>query len=109
MNYVPQAAAAKIRLQKTGAWLNTIGKDAYMLESSFSKRLSKFCRTALPGLDDDYEKNLLNSDGKSSCTLDVGTDGKVTGDGTALDSVGLIAGGMIFVNGYVWTYCIAFY
>ena len=54
VNYVPQASQAKMRLQKTGAWLNSIGKDAYMLEPSFAKRSSVVSSTPL--VYDDYER-----------------------------------------------------
>lgn len=41
VNYVPQAQSAKCRLQKTGAWMNTTGKSAYMVESDFAKRVDQ--------------------------------------------------------------------
>ena len=37
-NYSAQAHAAAYRLKKSGAWLNTIGKDAYGINSSFIYR-----------------------------------------------------------------------
>lgn len=41
VNYAPQAHATAYRLKKSGAWLSTIGKDAYGIDSSFFSRQSK--------------------------------------------------------------------
>jgi hypothetical protein len=41
VNYVGQSAALKNRLQRTGAWLASVGKSAYMLESDFQKRVNQ--------------------------------------------------------------------
>jgi hypothetical protein len=40
-NYSGQAHAAAYRLKKSGAWLNTIGKDAYGINSSYDYRLNQ--------------------------------------------------------------------
>ena len=40
VNYVAQSQALKTRLQKTGAWLQSVGKSAYMLEADFQKRVN---------------------------------------------------------------------
>ena len=45
-NYSAQAHAASYRLKKSGAWLNTVGKDAYGINPSYS-----------------YRKNQMASDG----------------------------------------------
>jgi hypothetical protein len=39
INYGPQAHALSYRLRKSGAWLNSIGKDAYGICASFKHRL----------------------------------------------------------------------
>lgn len=39
INYGPQAHALSYRLSKSGAWLNSIGKDAYGICASFKRRL----------------------------------------------------------------------
>ena len=41
VNYVPQAHALKTRVMKSGAWLNSVGKSAYMLEADFQKRVTQ--------------------------------------------------------------------
>ena len=84
VNYVPQAAQSKMRLQKTGAWLNSIGKDAYMLESSFAKRLSNVSSTPIPTVNDDYERVSLCDEKWASCEVSVDTTtGEVTGNAHA--------------------------
>ena len=51
VNYVPQAQALKNRLSKTGAWMNSIGKSAYGIESSFQKRVDQVCVKPVVQLD----------------------------------------------------------
>jgi hypothetical protein len=101
VNYVPQASSAKSRLQKTGAWLNTIGKDAYMLESSFAKRTSKVSLT--PMNYEDYEKINLNNEAKTSTQVGVTATGVVSGVDSALNTIGLKVGDLLFVDGFVGT------
>ena len=103
VNYVPQASQAKMRLQKTGAWLSSIGKDAYMLESSYAKRISSVSTTPL--VDDDYEKVHLFDDTKVVCTVAIAiTTGAVTASANSgIGTRGLKVGDLIFANGFVGT------
>ena len=41
VNYAPQAGIAEYRLSKSGAWLNSVGKDAYGVCSDFEYRQMK--------------------------------------------------------------------
>lgn len=41
VNYVPQIAAARTRLQKSYAWQKSIGKGAYMVDASFDERYKR--------------------------------------------------------------------
>ena len=41
VNYAPQAHACSYRLSKSGAWLNSVGKDAYGISSDFEYRQMK--------------------------------------------------------------------
>jgi len=41
VNYAPQAHACGYRLKKSGAWLSTIGKDAYGIQSNWAARQQK--------------------------------------------------------------------
>ena len=50
VNFLPQSSIVKHRLTKTGAWLKTVGKSAYMLEANFDERVKM---TALDG-DSDF-------------------------------------------------------
>lgn len=102
VNYVPQAAQTKSRLQKSGAWLNSIGKDAYMLEASYAKRISNVSARPIPTLSDDYERVSLEAVGAPDCTLAVtAADGRVTGQRTVLDTAGLVNGDLLFIDGHV--------
>ena len=38
VNYAPQAGAARMRLMKSGAWLDNVGDSAYVTQSDFAKR-----------------------------------------------------------------------
>ena len=40
VNYIPQASALLQRTSKSGAWLNSIGKSAYMMNSDFQERVN---------------------------------------------------------------------
>lgn len=48
VNYAPQAHAVAYRLKKSGSWLNSIGKDAYGIQSNFVTRLNKSSQDGAP-------------------------------------------------------------
>jgi len=52
VNYAPQAHACSYRLSKSGAWLNSVGKDAYGISSDYEYRRMK---TSVA----DYDDNVL--------------------------------------------------
>jgi len=52
VNYVSHSQAAKTRLQKSGAWLQSIGKSAYFMESNFQKRVNQVSTGQDPAFDD---------------------------------------------------------
>jgi hypothetical protein len=93
VNYVPQAQQIKNRLDKSGAWLNSIGRDAFGCDADFASRQKQ------------------TSSGFSLGT--VGTtvaiaavDGRVTGSAAALLNTGdsaLAVGDKIVVNGVTYT------
>ena len=41
VNYAPQAHTCAYRLKKSGAWLTTVGKDAYGIQPNYTRRLEK--------------------------------------------------------------------
>jgi len=41
VNYVPQAHALKTRVMRSGAWMNSVGKSAYLVEADFQKRVAQ--------------------------------------------------------------------
>ena len=97
VSYVPQAAAAKNRLNKTGAWLNTIGKSAYMLDADFAER-SKLVSTSITTAGSTYIEA-----GPAAATVAIATaTGVVTGaDGANFANV--LVGDTLTVNGKPYT------
>lgn len=51
VNYAPQAHACAYRLKKSGAWLSTVGKDAYGIQSNFNARKQKCSSDGEKGAD----------------------------------------------------------
>ena len=49
VNYAPQAHACAYRLKKSGAWLATVGKDAYGIQSNFETRKQKCSSNGVMG------------------------------------------------------------
>jgi hypothetical protein len=102
VNYVPQTQALKNRLQKTGAWLSTIGKSAYALESNFQERINKVSS----GSDSKYDDTRKVAIGDAAHFL-TGTvaiaaaDGAVTGVTTLLDKA--VVGDKLVVRGTAYT------
>jgi len=41
VNYVPQAHALKTRVMRSGAWMNSVGKSAYLVEADFQKPVAQ--------------------------------------------------------------------
>lgn len=65
INYGPQAHAVSYRLSKSGAWLNSIGKDAYGICASYQRRLSM---VASDGETEDADGLVPTRDGNSEHT-----------------------------------------
>ena len=62
VNYVGQSNALKNRLQKTGSWLQSVGKSAYLLESDFQKRVKQVSRDAGINPEDEGERVFIGDD-----------------------------------------------
>lgn len=50
VNYLPQASVLKNRIEKTGAWLNTVGKSSRYLDADFQSRSDKISTFSGSGL-----------------------------------------------------------
>jgi hypothetical protein len=103
VNYMPQASASKRRLQRSGAWLNSIGKEAYMVEASFGKRQAAVSDIPNIRTNEQYERIDLNAPGSVDATLELKAAGVIEGVNTALHDVGLQVGDLISINGVVST------
>ena len=83
VNFLPQSSVVKNRLSKTAAWRSSVGKSAYLLESSFDERVKI---TALDGTEDfTTTQSIRVADGVGAATC-------ATGDGLALPGFTTLSG-----------------
>jgi hypothetical protein len=54
VNYVPQAQQVKNRLDKSGAWLDTVGKDSFGCDADFQTRVNNTAANA-PGVEEETQ------------------------------------------------------
>ncbi len=102
-NYVAQTGAIKNRVQKTGAWLQSVGKSAYMIESDFDKRVSAISRDAA-AFPDGQQKRLFIGNAANQLTATVAitaATGAIVGVNTNL--LQLAVGDMLVVDGVTYT------
>lgn len=88
-NYLPQASILKNRMNRSDAWLKTIGKSASFVESNLSQRMG---RLANDTPDDVMSRPIilplkLNDDGKADVTVELKADGEVVGNETGFLTV----------------------
>lgn len=81
-NYLPQCSILKNRMNRSNAWLKTIGRSASFVEADFSQRLG---RLANDTPDDVTSRPVvlpikLFDDGKDDATVSLANDGVVTGN-----------------------------
>ena len=62
VNYVGQSNALKNRLQKTGSWLQSVGKSAYLLESDFQKRVNQVSMDTFINPEGECERLFIGDD-----------------------------------------------
>jgi hypothetical protein len=98
VNYIPQASALLHRTSKSQAWLNSIGKSAYMLNADFQERVNVTASDDLLNVSSQQEYVAAGGDdGLGTVTITEAT-GAVAGAGTKLN---LLAIGDILVVGGV--------
>ena len=86
-NYVPQAHQVKTRLDKSGAWLDTIGKSAFGHEADFQTRVNNTVQVVPAQLDGALQTITLGTVAAAATyTLRVAVTGLVTGVDTLLQS-----------------------
>lgn len=98
VNYIPQAAALLARTTKPGAWLNSIGKSAYMLNPSFQERVAM---TASPNIFlEGTKRTLISTSGPADdlkCEVNTTTGAVVGAAGSTLNR--LAVGDYLVVTG----------
>lgn len=101
VNFAPQASALKTRLSKSGAWLNSVGKSAFMMEADFQKRVNQVSTGVMPGVGSQGETvNVGNATHFSTATIAIATGtGAITGVNTALLDKGIKVGDKLVVRG----------
>jgi hypothetical protein len=77
VNYVPQAAVARTRLRKSGAWQKSIGSTAYMCEPNFQKRVNDITGGLEPG-DIPTEVVSVQVPGVPQLGFTIAVDGQIT-------------------------------
>ena len=105
VNFVPQAQAAKTRLTKSGAWLNTVGKQSFMLEPDFQKRVNDTASDIPSFLSDNVQTFKLGAvNHQHDYKLDEVKDtGVVSGVNTDFTAAGVAVGDQILINGVIKT------
>jgi len=104
VNYVPQASSAKMRLQKSGAWLDTVGKT-HLLEPDLQKRVNQVStKTQLDafGTVDYVDVGDATHFDTATCAITADT-GAVAGVNTAFNAIGLAVGDYLVVEGVRYT------
>ena len=100
VNYIAQSAALKNRLQKTGAWLASVGKSAYLLNSDFQERVVQVSSDDLLDVSSQQEYAAVGGDDGQGTVIISMPAGTVVGINTKLTllSVGdlLVVGGQKF-------------
>jgi hypothetical protein len=92
VNYVPQAQQIKNRLDKSGAWLNSVGRDSFGCDADFASRQK--------------QTSSGFSLGPVGATIEMKSDGTVVGANGALLNTGnsaLRINDQIVVNGVTYT------
>ena len=88
VSYAPQASILRQRLTKSGAWLNSMGKDVFALDSNFNSRVNKVTADTDP--EEEVERiNLGASDHRLDYTLAFSTLGVITGVNTNFSGNGV--------------------
>jgi hypothetical protein len=98
VNYVSHSQAAKTRLQKSGAWLQSIGKSAYLMESNFQKRVNQVSTGQDPAFDDVVKLPIGDATHLGTATIEFKVaDGVASGTDTAFNN--LVIGDTLVVKG----------
>ncbi len=106
VNFVPQAQACQNRLRKSGAWLASVGKDSYMLEPDFQKRVNSTAADVPSFLDTNQQTVKLGDSNAHQHTYQLNEakdTGVITGIDTDFVAAGVIVGDQLLINGVIKT------
>lgn len=109
VNYAAQASQVKMRLSKTRAWMNSIGKSAFGISADFDNRMNMISRDGVTG-EEDTVANIrsygLGGFGSSAEVL-TGATTTVIGTNTSWDDTdspySVNSGDQIYINGITKT------
>jgi hypothetical protein len=105
VNYVPQACALKNRLDKSGAWLKTVGAGTQGIEADFQTRVNNTATDVPPAMDGRTQTVNLGTAGHiNDYRVQIAAaTGAVTGTNTAFVDAGLKIGDGLLVAGVLYT------
>lgn len=106
VNYVPQASQVKARLDKSGAWLKTIGADAFGCDADFQSRVNRTTPSIPTQIDGQPQTVKLGTpDNQHDYTIAISAIGEVAGVNTLLNTgtSALVLGDQIIVEGVTYT------
>ena len=97
--FIAQTGAAKMRLKKSGAWLNSVGKSAYLCNSDFQERVNQVASDSNVLSKGDMERRFVgDANNQTTGTVAVtAATGIVTGVNTDLTQV--LKGDVLVVDG----------
>ena len=109
VSYAPQASMLRQRLTKSGAWLNSMGKDVYGLDADYTSRVNKISKDTTYEEDKSDRINLGAEGNEFDYTITLNANGTFVGVNTDFDgSVGgrpvaeripkLVAGDILVYN-----------
>ena len=99
VSYIPQASQIKNRLMLSGAWSDSIGKSAFMVNPSFNDRM----KLTSAGAYDPVDSSTRIRVGLGNATIAIATTGVMTGNNTLFTTSGLVVADNVFVDGKVYT------
>lgn len=99
VNYVPQAQACKNRLDRSGAWLKTIGKSAFGCEADFQTRVNSTAADVPASIDGQIQTVKLGADDhQDDYKIVIADTGIITGTNTAFQTRGVVVGDQLLIN-----------
>jgi hypothetical protein len=106
VSYIPQAAAVKNRLDKSGSWMNSFGRDAYFLDPDFKSRVERTSKANYQNDETTQYISLGDIAHQENYSVKINTEDdrpNVSSIGTDYVALGVKVGDKLLVNGTVYT------